>query len=396
MRPALGSTALALAGVGVAALAWNGADPVWVSGGAIGLTAGALAAVAGRGRRRGVLSGAARTLLDGVGEPVLAVDAGGVVWYANRAAADALGLEPRRLIGRPIDGLVAEEVVELCRRAGSGRGAAARLDLVLSSGRVTLDVSAEPTGGGGAVLTLRDVTELARTAQLKTDLVANASHELRTPLATIRAAVETLSDAGHDDERVRTRAAEVIETNAERLQELIDDLLDLSRLESPDAGVNIERFGLDAVCAQLEKMFEPACERRRLTLGFALGAREVETDRSLVLLILRNLVDNATKFAHEGTEVCVSTHAEGADGHTLAFEVADRGIGIPPELRQRVFERFYQADPARAGQARRRGSGLGLSIVKHAAQTLGGSVRIDSEVGKGTTIRVTLPGCVRG
>jgi len=389
MRPALASTALTLAGLGVAALAWSGIDAQWIAIGVALLTGGWVAVGAPR-RRPGVLSEAGHTLLDGVVDPVLAVDAGGAVRYANRAAAEVLG---ERLVGRPIDGLVPDEVVELCRRAGSGRGGTARLDLTLASGRVTLDVSGEPAGDGGAVLTLRDVTELARTAQLKADLVANASHELRTPLASIRAAVETMNDAGRDDERVRTRAGEVIETNADRLQELIDDLLDLSRLESPDSGVNIERFGLDAVCAQLGKMFERVCGQRRLALEFALGVHEVETDRSLVLLILRNLVDNATKFAHEGTIVRVS--ATGTDERTLELGVADRGIGIPSELQQRVFERFYQADPARTGQTRRRGSGLGLSIVKHAAQTLGGSVRVESEVGKGTMIRVTLPGCVR-
>ena len=252
-------------------------------------------------------------------------------------------------------------------------------------------------------MTLHDVTEQATAMRLKTDFVANASHELRTPLASIRSAAETLREVGGEDDAMRDKLISMIANNAERLEELSRDLLDLSILESPEAPCAVERVDLLAIADDLRELFSNACTHRRVALEFDLDKRLAETwtDARLVRLVLRNLIDNAIKFAREDTSVrvrgAVLDEARAVNGfrrHGLRLEVVDRGIGIPLAQQQRVFERFYQIDAARTGSTQRRGTGLGLAIVKHALRALDGSIRIDSVWQQGTTMIVELPGCI--
>ncbi|MFO0856343.1 MAG: ATP-binding protein [Phycisphaerales bacterium] len=248
----------------------------------------------------------------------------------------------------------------------------------------------------GAIVTLRDVTELALAVQLKTDFVANASHELRTPLASIRGAIETLSDGGWEEEQLRTRLSTMISTNVERLEELVRDLLDLSRLESPDApGASMVRESLSllALTESVVGTFHDACARRNLKIDVDVHplANSIASDRTLLTLIVRNLIENATKFAYEGTTIrVVATRHE----DLIRIDVIDRGVGIPLSQQARIFERFYQVEASRTGASQHspsRGTGLGLSIVKHAVKTLGGSISVESVWGEGTTMRVEIP-----
>jgi two-component system phosphate regulon sensor histidine kinase PhoR len=256
------------------------------------------------------------------------------------------------------------------------------------------------------VITLRDVTELATAVQLKTDFVANASHELRTPLSSIRAAVETLAEQAKDDPASLDWLIGKIATNVGRLEEMTRDLLDLARLESPEVPVEIVAVSAAELAESLTEVFDAACRERRLTLRFDLdpALRHLRTDPRLLTLILKNLVDNATKFAFEGTTILVAGRALRPDGRIGAveagpllsarFEVTDQGVGIPIEQQARIFERFYQVDTSRAGLKPKRGTGLGLAIVKHAVKALGGNVGVRSVWQQGTTITVELPGCV--
>ncbi|VAX41993.1 Phosphate regulon sensor protein PhoR (SphS), partial [hydrothermal vent metagenome] len=246
-------------------------------------------------------------------------------------------------------------------------------------------------------------TEQATAMQLKTDFVANASHELRTPLASIKAAAETLHEVGGEDPQIRERLIAMIASNAERLEELSRDLLDLSSLESPEAACVIERVDLTAIAEDLHELFAEPCTTRQITLEFDLDDRlsTTWTDARLVRLVLRNLLDNAVKFADTGSVVrvrgSVSPGAGDAPGTTrlgATLEVIDQGIGIPIAQQQRIFERFFQADEARTGSPARRGTGLGLAIVKHALRALGGTIEVESVWQQGTTMTVDLPGCV--
>jgi two-component system phosphate regulon sensor histidine kinase PhoR len=254
---------------------------------------------------------------------------------------------------------------------------------------------------GGAVVMLRDVTDLALALDLKTDFVANASHELRTPLSSIRVAVETLADGAWDDELMRARLAGVIGGNVSRLEELVGDLLDLSRLESPDVPLTVDRVRVSDFVASLKETFQGVCQERSLALVCEIDprVRVLRTDLRLLTYILRNLIDNATKFAYEGTTVRVlaTPSAEPTRKGQLQgvrWRVIDQGVGIPFGHQQRVFERFYQVDPARTVSNSKRGTGLGLAIVKHSLKALGGTIGVDSVWKQGTTMTVEVPNCL--
>lgn len=352
-----------------------------------------------------------REMIEAVGEPLVATDAAGRVVLVSRAAERALGV---RFEGRPraIDELIAQhDVLALHQTASEGKSAWAQVRLVRGDEARVYDTMASPLGpgqaagngggrgaGGGVVLAFRDVTDLATAIQARTDFVANASHELRTPLAAMRAAYDTLRLA-LDDPRMRDRALELAGSNLKRLEEMTRDLLDLSRLESPDAQVRLEVVDMKELVEDVASAFEAARQPRRLGLSIEIapGARRVETDPRLVQEVMRNLIDNACRFAHEGTTIRVVGEAvpesAGVAGRAmLRLRVIDLGTGIPLDQQGRIFERFYQVDPARSGKGR--GTGLGLAIVKHAVRALGGSVDVESVWGQGTTMIVELPGAV--
>ncbi len=356
---------------------------------------------------------ALRAVLEATEAPVLALGATGAVVAANRGAVALLAPgSSESLRGEPLGQLFPDaRALALLRGAQRGESGRTQARLLTSEGPRIIEVAAEPVGGGpfaiadppAVVMTLHDVTEQATAMRLKTDFVANASHELRTPLASIRSAAETLREVGGEDDAMRDKLISMIANNAERLEELSRDLLDLSILESPEAPCAVERVDLLAIADDLRELFSNACTHRRVALEFDLDKRLAETwtDARLVRLVLRNLIDNAIKFAREDTSVrvrgAVLDEARAVNGfrrHGLRLEVVDRGIGIPLAQQQRVFERFYQIDAARTGSTQRRGTGLGLAIVKHALRALDGSIRIDSVWQQGTTMIVELPGCI--
>jgi len=294
------------------------------------------------------------------------------------------------------------------------RGGAARVYQVAASPvRLTTGgaVSGEEGDEACVGLTLRDITELALAVQLKTDFVANASHELRTPLSSIRGAVETLREGGVDDAAMREKFLGMIAANAARLEEMVRDLMELSRVESAEAPLEMSKVKIAELCASVVAMFEPphseVCRERSLEVRVEIeaGLEEMRTDARLLQLILKNLVDNATKFAFEKTAIRIVVErlairdprpATVDEVGIVCFRVIDQGVGIPIEQQARVFERFYQVDPSRTGlratKTARRGTGLGLAIVKHAVKQLGGTVRVESVWQQGTTMVVELPG----
>ena len=358
-------------------------------------------------------------LIDAMDEPLLATDSADRVILCSRSAEAMLGAGG--LVGRPVTEVFTQaEILDMHAAARAGEVRRGRIRVTTALGKRVYQVSAAPVpaawgeGVFGAVLALRDVTELDQAVQVKTDFVANASHELRTPVAAIRTAAETLEGAAQDDPKMAERLRGMILAHAVRLEEMLRDLLDLSRLESPDVPVKIERIILADLERTLRQLSEVACQERRLTLDFDFEdeLRIIRTDRRLLTLILRNLVENATKFAHEGTTVRIigtviesriPAHDKSAGGQgVIRFEVIDKGVGIPLAAQERVFERYYQVDQARTGSAGfasgssgsagwKRGTGLGLAIVKHAAKALGGRVGLTSVWGQGTTVFAEIP-----
>jgi signal transduction histidine kinase len=323
--------------------------------------------------------------------PILATDQNAVITHSNHAAHEILGG------GRPLRGITLDElithkpVLDLAKHAIAGESGHARFTLPILGQTHEMDVAADPlSSGNGCVFTFRDITELTKAVALKADFAANASHELRTPIASIRGAVDTLMNENAPPEAMRRRMTEMISNNATRLELLVNDLLDLSKLESTDAPPAIVEINLHELIESIAEQFAPICTRRSITIEPSIdgSVRTIRSDRSLLGLILRNLIENATKFAREETSVRVGARPSELG---LIIEVADKGVGIPIGDQQRIFERFYQVDDARSGTSVKRGTGLGLAIVKHACRRLGGSIAVRSVYGQGTTMSVTLP-----
>jgi len=254
----------------------------------------------------------------------------------------------------------------------------------LDVGGRTLALTARPLHGGGVVLSLLDLTELRRLEQVRRDFVANVSHELRTPLTVVSGFAETLDDDELPPED-RRRFLSTIRANAARMQRIVDDLLDLSRIESgrwePDPAV----VELEPVVADVLDSSRLLAAPRRLRLAATLEASTAYVDPTALRQVLTNLVENAVRYTTAGEVVVRSERAPGG----VWLHVRDTGIGIPAEHLGRIFERFYRVDPARSRAEG--GTGLGLAIVKHLVEAHGGRVQATSEVGVGTCVSVWLP-----
>ena len=249
----------------------------------------------------------------------------------------------------------------------------------------TLALTARPLGDGGAVLALFDLTGIRKLQAVRRDFVANVSHELKTPLTAIRGFAETLAQELASDEQ-HAKFADTIRANAERMQNLVDDLLDLSKIES--GGWRPAPVTLDAehaIADALAPLREEAA-RKGTRLVTDIAARLLRADPMAVRQIVSNLVENAIRYTPSGGTITVFTRSQNG---TVVLGVRDTGSGIPSEHLPRIFERFYRVDPARSRAAG--GTGLGLAIVKHLAEAHGGSVRAESQAGVGTTVSARLP-----
>jgi len=240
---------------------------------------------------------------------------------------------------------------------------------------------------GGVFAVFVDVTEIRRLESVRRDFVANVSHELRTPVTAIRSAAETLQFAASDPKAAATFMA-IIERNAERLQDLVEDLLDLSRIESQKYSLTPERLDTEEVFAQVMGLFKERAARRNIAIEcqVAAGVPELWADPKAIEHVITNLVDNAVKYAGEGAKVRLRA-AEAEDG--VAVFVEDNGPGIAKVHLPRLFERFYRVDTGRSRDLG--GTGLGLSIVKHLVESMGGSIGVESQEGRGTSFSVILP-----
>jgi two-component system phosphate regulon sensor histidine kinase PhoR len=323
-------------------------------------------------------------LVEAMVEGVLAADGKGRIVTANSAARRLLGYatdDPLPDLQELFRAKGARDVVRQVTEGVSIEGRELELD-----GRMLL-VSARPLNSGGAVLVLHDVTDVRRLEAIRRDFVANVSHELKTPLTSIAGYAETLvSDP--PDEATSRRFLEIVLGNARRMQRLVDDLLDLSRIESGRWQPRKEPVDIGTVAREA---WAPLAERgahRGMSLSVAIDpdAAEVPADAEGLRQVLTNLFDNALRYTPAGGTIAVHT---GKQEGGLAVMVSDTGPGIPHEHLSRVFERFYRVDPSRSREEG--GTGLGLAIVRHLVEAHGGTVRAESELGEGTTITCWFP-----
>lgn len=241
----------------------------------------------------------------------------------------------------------------------------------------------------GLILTAIDISAQKRAEVLRSEFVANVSHELRTPLAAIRGYVETcLEPSSPDSPPPYARFLPVVHQHALRLNALIEDLLTLSRIESRGMQLKIAPLHIHPLVETAVSTLASEANKKRIAIVNAVPQLlpEARADQASIERVLFNLVENAIKYSDEDSEVLITarTHAD-----ALCLVVEDRGVGIPREDQQRIFERFYRVDKARSRKAG--GTGLGLSIVKHLVQANGGEVWVDSEPGRGSTFFFTLP-----
>jgi two-component system phosphate regulon sensor histidine kinase PhoR len=238
------------------------------------------------------------------------------------------------------------------------------------------------------MLVIHDLSDVRRLENLRRELVANVSHELKTPLTVIKGYAETLRLGAVNDPEHNVQFIRRIEEQADRLHELIQDLLQIARLEAGSETFDLGPVPLDELISECAGQFADVAAGKgiKLTTESLLADARAWADEEGVRTILNNLVDNALKFTPAGGSVTIRTRADAA---TVTLEVRDTGIGIALEDRARIFERFYRVDKARSRELG--GTGLGLSIVKHLAQAFGGNVRVESRPGDGSAFFVELP-----
>ena len=332
---------------------------------------------------RNKLSAVMETMSDGV----IVVDSAGDVELLNGAAATLFGVDPGVDPETPLSiGYDHElrQLVAACREAGEPQYA----EIILTEGRRTVSAVATPLDeepGGAVLVTLHDLTELRQVETSRREFVSNVSHELRTPLSSIKAMAETLEDGGLDDPSINADFVQRIHIEADRMTTLVNDLLELTSLQSGQADMKAQQVDIASVIREEGSRYVQVAEglgiEARVSLPEDLPKIVAQEDR--MRQVVRNLLDNALKFTPENGRIDISAST---NHDVVEVRVSDNGLGIPPESLPHIFERFYKVERSR----RNEGSGLGLAIVKNIVQAYGGEVSVESHEGEGSTFSFTL------
>jgi len=334
-------------------------------------------------------------ILEYMTEGVIALDGQGHVILMNPSAQRILGVahdqRERRTLLEVVRDKGLAEWVEMCQALDTAEPCKREIESHFASMRI-IEVNAMPMSFSlerrGFLLVLHDITELRRLEKVRAEFVANVSHELRTPLTAIKGYLETVLDETRLESDTHRRFLEIANNHAERMGRLINDLLNLSDIETGKVVLDPAPISLGAFVQDVSAMFEKDAAKKDVKLVNRVAHDlAVQADRDRLSQILVNLVDNALKYTPQGGTV--SFLAAKTDTNQIRVTVRDTGQGIPPNDLPRVTERFYRVDKARSREEG--GTGLGLAIVKHLVQLHGGTLHIESEYGKGTTIEFLLP-----
>lgn len=340
------------------------------------------------------------TIMSAISDAVLAVDNEGTPLFFNRKlvslvneSEDEFRRKKRRLweMFRDPDILAAFGTALKEAKTGFSRSISAENGIDAKS-YYSLSVSPliKPTGEVfGALGIFHDITELKAAEQMRIDFVANVSHELRTPLTAIKGYTDTLIDDAEQGRKLSADFLRVISRNSDRLIALVEDLLELSSLESTDL-MKKTKLSTQELTSAVVKQFERGCAAKQQNVMMNCDATFVFADAKRIEQVLVNLLDNANKYTPIGGSITIDWSKEKPVGQDTVLRVSDTGPGIPAEFHQRLFERFYRIDQARSRDEG--GTGLGLAIVKHIMQRHGGTVSIESSVEKGTTFVCRFPG----
>lgn len=340
------------------------------------------------GDREGTLD----TVLSSMDDAVVAVNMRREVILANRAAADLFHHRPEDMIGKnQFEATRNEELARLLEKTMDGKDSFSQEMRLRPGSERTIAVTSSPLEDQrgkiqGAVAVMRDVTSLRHLEQMRQEFVANVSHELRTPLTSIKGFAETLLNSNFEDRALSERFLRIIDNETDRMIALINDLLDLSRIESGKQPLKMGAVDLKEVFADTVLMLQNKANAKGVTLENNIyTSAMVEGDEKLLKQVALNLVDNGIKYNSEGGRVWIEAE-QGLD--SVEVIVGDTGLGIATEHLDRIFERFYRVDKGRARHMG--GTGLGLAITKHIIDKHKGTIAIESRLGKGTKIRITL------
>jgi two-component system phosphate regulon sensor histidine kinase PhoR len=346
-------------------------------------------------------------MLTRMADGIIVTDVSGRIVLFNPAAERIFGIPAARAVDRTITDVFMDYDFSamLTRAFGQGVSQTGEVKVERPQERlldvfVTL-VETEGGDGHGAVIVLHDLTEIRRLENIRRDFVANVSHELRTPVASIRAMAEALLMGAKDDPETLEQFLETMLKETERLSTLLDDLLELARIESGRRELRKVDLNARQLVETVLRKLRPQAERKQLCVSVDVPADlTLRADPDAMQQVLVNLLDNAIKYTPEGGKVGVECRVSSVEVMTdepppvtrhpspVTLIVRDTGVGIPREHLPRIFERFYRVDKARSREMG--GTGLGLSIVKHLVELQGGRVTVESAVGKGSVFTVTL------
>ncbi len=330
------------------------------------------------------------TVLEAMVEGVIAVDQEERILLANTAAVRLLDLKAFKVVGRRMwEAIRIPQIHDLIRLTLKEKqqhrmefGVPWTYSIVAA---VSSRLPGEPCPG--AVLVLHDVTDLRRLETLRRDFVSNVSHELKTPLAAITAYADTLLNGALEDQAVSRTFVDRISEQSERLNSLIFDLLELARIESGERAFHVDSIDINEILRKSVDSHQEIAKGKQLNLSTDFQVEQLlgEADSEGLRTIIDNLIGNAINYSRSGGSITVRSRQ---DDRWVIFEVEDNGVGIAKEFQSRIFERFFRVDRARSREVG--GTGLGLSIVKHLCNLFGGTIKVKSQLGHGSTFTVQL------
>jgi two-component system, OmpR family, phosphate regulon sensor histidine kinase PhoR len=323
---------------------------------------------------------------------IMVIDPNGTIQLINDTLMDLLEIKGNPVGKKPIEVIRNTQVQDIAESVlNMTSGVITKEENLIFPQAKTLLIHATPVARGGktlgAVIVFNDITELRRLETIRKDFVANVSHELRTPVSNIKGYTETLLDGAIDDKKHATDFVKIIHAESERLALLINDILDLSKIESDVFKLNIKQHHLyELINRAWTKLQKDAKDKSMILENKVSPELVINLDDNLMTQVFMNLIHNAIKYSPENSKIIVSASKQ---NDLLRVDVQDQGMGIPEKDLPRIFERFYRVDKARSKELG--GTGLGLAIVKHIVQTHGGEVSVKSTEGHGSTFSFTIP-----
>ncbi|MCX7835556.1 MAG: ATP-binding protein [bacterium] len=331
-------------------------------------------------------------LLSSMVEGMIAVDNQGYVLRINRAARELFSIHNDEFNGKLLIEVVRNTDLQNFVQKLLTQKTTLEDKIVISKIQKTLQVHGSPlydTQGMqfGVVLVLNDITRLEKLEKIRREFVSNVSHELKTPITSIRGYVETIREIGFEDREMTIKFLDTILKHTERLSAIIEDLLNLSRIERDEREIEKEEMDLIPILRNLVEELEPRLQKYQIQVEFKVPNQLICLGNKLLLRqAFFNLLDNAIKYAADGKKIVIQSQIQ---DQKIVLSFQDFGPGIDKKHHERIFERFYRLDVARSRNLG--GTGLGLAIVKHVILAHHGNVTLESEVGKGTTFQIHLP-----